>query len=270
MIKVSNCGHNSKHTKPCNIEYRAGLDHYLILLVKKESWFYCGQKRLTAHPNMVIIFPPKNYIHYGCDTAGYSDDWIHFSLEQDDWPFFSSLGLPQNQPVYPHDFHRLSEYTSLISDVFYARSKHSAPIVHALMQAFFYAMDEELEKSQNMQTTHKYYSDFSRLRTQLYSNPSEPQNIQDMAKAFHLSISYFQHLYKQFFDCSCQQDIIHARIEQAKFYLRTSDMNIYAIADFCGYENELHFMRQFKKFVGQTPSEYRNTRSILAHDELPK
>lgn len=34
-------------------------------------------------------------------------------------------------------------------------------------------------------------------------------------------------------------------------------MSIRSLADFCGYENELHFMRQFKKFVGMTPSQYR-------------
>lgn len=72
-----------------------------------------------------------------------------------------------------------------------------------------------------------------------------------------LSLSYFQHLYKQFFDSSCQQDIINARLELAKYYLKDSDMSIRSLSDFCGYENELHFMRQFKKFIGMTPTEYR-------------
>ena len=34
-------------------------------------------------------------------------------------------------------------------------------------------------------------------------------------------------------------------------------MSIRSLSDFCGYDNELHFMRQFKKFVGMTPTEYR-------------
>ena len=29
------------------------------------------------------------------------------------------------------------------------------------------------------------------------------------------------------------------------------------LAVFCGYESELHFMRQFKKYTGLTPSGYR-------------
>ena len=34
-------------------------------------------------------------------------------------------------------------------------------------------------------------------------------------------------------------------------------MDIASVAALCGYENQLHFMRQFKKFTGLTPSQYR-------------
>ena len=103
----------------------------------------------------------------------------------------------------------------------------------------------------------KYYSAFSELRTQIYNNPANNWSIPALADSLALSLSYFQHLYKQFFACSCQQDIISARLELAKYYLTGSDMSIRSLSDFCGYDNELHFMRQFKKFVGMTPTEYR-------------
>jgi len=38
-------------------------------------------------------------------------------------------------------------------------------------------------------------------------------------------------------------------------------MSIRNLADFCGYENELHFMKQFKQYEGMTPSEYRKRRN---------
>ena len=69
--------------------------------------------------------------------------------------------------------------------------------------------------------------------------------------------SHFQHLYKQFFDTTCIQDIIRARIRYAQLYLCISEMTVSSLAAFCGYDNELHFMRQFKKVTGMTPSQYR-------------
>ena len=212
---------------------------------------------------MVILFPPGTYIHYGCETPGYNDDWIHFILSGKEIPFLSSLSLPYCTPLYPHNFHRLSSCVAMISDTYHEPAKHFRQITNTLMQTLLYALDEELEKASSISFTHKFYSEFARIRTQLYNSPSDSWRIADLADSLHISISYFQHLYKLFFSCSCQQDIITARLKQAKFYLSTSDMSIRNIADFCGYESEVHFMRQFKKFVGVTPSSYRNSLRLI-------
>lgn len=78
-----------------------------------------------------------------------------------------------------------------------------------------------------------------------------------MADYVHMSPFYFQHLYKELYHISCMQEVILARIERAKFYLTTTDMSVKAVSDFCGYENDLHFIRQFKKKEGLTPTQYR-------------
>ena len=80
---------------------------------------------------------------------------------------------------------------------------------------------------------------------------------EELAERMHLSISHFQHLYREFFGTSCIRDVIDARIAYAQYYLTTTEMSIQALAVFCGYESELHFMRQFKKYTGLTPSGYR-------------
>ena len=95
------------------------------------------------------------------------------------------------------------------------------------------------------------------LRTELLNAPNKKWNVDELAGQIHISTSHFQHLYKTFFGLSCTQDIVAARIRHAKFYLRTTEMSIHSLAAFCGYDNELHFMRQFKKNAGMTPSQYR-------------
>ena len=145
----------------------------------------------------------------------------------------------------------------MLSDIFYGDSRYREQSIDAFLHIFLYALQEELEENSNDPSVQKYYSAFSGLRTQIYNNPANNWSIPALADSLALSLSYFQHLYKQFFTCSCQQDIISARLELAKYYLTGSDMSIRSLSDFCGYDNELHFMRQFKKFVGMTPTEYR-------------
>ena len=46
-------------------------------------------------------------------------------------------------------------------------------------------------------------------------------------------------------------------MEKAKQLLTYTDLRIREIADQCGYQNESHFMRQFKKNNGVTPTVFR-------------
>ncbi len=262
MIFVTSCGHDSHHPKPCDIEHKVGLPDYLILLIKKEAWIELDNQKQIIPPNSIICFPPNTYIHYGCDKIGYNDDWIHFYLDEKEQSFFQTLLLPMCTILHPYDFHKLSEYVRLMSDNYHSPSSYKNEITDSFMHIFLYSLQEELAKNNAPNIEKKYYHDFAKLRTQIYNNPAMPWTIPELASSLCLSLSYFQHLYKQFFSCSCQQDIIKARLELAKYYLTGSEICIHALADFCGYENELHFMRQFKKFVGMTPTEYRKCNQI--------
>ncbi|MCR5753787.1 MAG: AraC family transcriptional regulator [Acetatifactor sp.] len=265
MINIIKCGHDSHHPKPCNIEHKHGVPNYLLLLIKKEAWITVDGCLQNVHPNSVICFPPNTYIHYGCDLAGYNDDWIHFTLSEDEKSFWEQLEIPLYTILSPHNFHKLSEYVKLLSDAFHNDSSHREQILDSFMHIFLYTLNEELYVPEGHKAPRKYYSVFASLRTGIYNDPSKPYTVPLLADEVGLSLSYFQHQYKEFFGCSCQQDIINARLKLAQYYLESSDMPIHGIADFCGYETEVHFMRQFKKFIGVTPSEYRSSFSSYSH-----
>lgn len=261
-MTITGCGHDSHHPNPCNIEHDPGLPDYLILLIKRDAWVELDGIRHTMRPNSLICFPPDTYIHYGCDAAGYNDDWIHFVPDEKETAFFESLRLPLCRIVYPFDFHKLSEYVRMMSDQYHASSAHKTEILDGFMHIFLYSLQEELKRQSDDSGVRKYYPDFARLRTQIYNDPAASRTVPELAASLCLSLSYFQHLYRQFFGISCSQDMIHARLKLARYYLSNSNMSISGLADFCGYECDLHFMRQFKKFTGMTPSEYRHTRHL--------
>lgn len=258
MIKIFNCGHDSNHKKPCDIFHPTGLKDYLVLLVKQHAWVIIGNEKSAVVPNSILLFPPETPIHYGCDTCNYNDDWIHFDLLGSDLDLLNTFSFPYGTPLQPCDFHRLSDYAKIISDEFHTDGIYQEDIIDKLMHIFLYALDEELKKTVQLSAaSQKHYREFAQIRTQIYNAPAADWSVNQLADTLYLSCSHFQHLYKHFFGCSCQHDIILARLALAKFYLRTTDMSIYQLSLFCGYETDLHFMRQFKKYAGVTPTEYR-------------
>lgn len=105
------------------------------------------------------------------------------------------------------------------------------------------------------------YSDYKeqlyRVRRNILSQPQLEWEIADMARDMAISRSHFQRLYKQMFNVSIKGDMISARIKRAMQLLTNTGMRIQEIAVQCGYNNESHFMRQFKEKVGVTAVQYR-------------
>ncbi|MBP0967505.1 MAG: diguanylate cyclase, partial [Oscillospiraceae bacterium] len=116
---------------------------------------------------------------------------------------------------------------------------------------------EESRASRRNEKASPYYREFVDLRERIYSNPQEDWSIDSMCRDLILSRGYFQKLYTRCFGISFTQDVINSRIELSKRLLASTDYSIACIADQSGYSNYVHFMHQFKKIVGITPTEYR-------------
>ena len=78
-----------------------------------------------------------------------------------------------------------------------------------------------------------------------------------MAKDLHISTGYLQLLYKREFNVSCMDDVISFRLLKARDLLIYTTESISEIAWQCGYNNPEHFCRQFRKFTGTSPGEFR-------------
>lgn len=258
MITINNCGYESRHMTTFEMKRPGGTPDYTLLLIKTAAFFEYNQTLQDTPANTVILYDKSDYVHYGCQTPDYNDDWIHFELEERDFAFFKSLNLPFHTPVCMSQIGMLSEYARLIVMEKHSGHLHREQILDSLMRSLLYTLSSQLQTAPDPATDHKFYSVLNSLRMDILNAPHNRWLVEEMAGKVHMSPSYFQHLYKKLFGISCIREVINARLKNACFYLTTTDMSIHSLASFCGYDNELHFMRQFKKYTSMTPSQYRS------------
>ena len=76
-------------------------------------------------------------------------------------------------------------------------------------------------------------------------------------------------IYKDYFGVSAISDVVKSRIEHSKYLLFSTGYSLNIISAMCGYKNDVHFMRQFKKLEGISPTQYRN-RIKISETEVEK
>ncbi|MFB2893513.1 helix-turn-helix domain-containing protein [Aerosakkonemataceae cyanobacterium BLCC-F50] len=86
---------------------------------------------------------------------------------------------------------------------------------------------------------------------------SEEISLEAIANHLHISQHYFCHLFKQSMGISPYQYVLRQRIEKAKQLLKQRKLTIVDVAMECGFANQTHFTKHFRKLTGTTPRAYR-------------
>lgn len=103
------------------------------------------------------------------------------------------------------------------------------------------------------------YKRFMKLRKEIHTRFDANLTVEEMAKMVNLSPSRFHSVYKAIFGISPKKDYLIIRIEHAKTLLQERKYSVADVAIMAGYNNQFHFIRQFKEIVGVTPGKYLRT-----------
>jgi DNA-binding NtrC family response regulator len=99
---------------------------------------------------------------------------------------------------------------------------------------------------------------------------ADPISLADLAHNAHLSQSHLSFLFRTVLGASFKSVLSAIRLEQAKLSLKTDPLaRITEVAHSVGYGDLSHFERSFRRVVGKTPREYRQSVSLnSAYDAI--
>ena len=155
------------------------------------------------------------------------------------------------------DAYALSRFVKQICTERGSNNKNSERSVNLLMHLLFLKLSD-LRASQSP-FDNQLSEQLAILRNNIYSSPQNDWRIEEICNTMSISPSYLQHKYKELFQTGIKRDITLSRLEFARHLLSNSTLSVAEIANRVGYENDVHFMRVFKKGTGFTPTQYRKS-----------
>jgi AraC-like DNA-binding protein/mannose-6-phosphate isomerase-like protein (cupin superfamily) len=96
-----------------------------------------------------------------------------------------------------------------------------------------------------------------------------PVSIAKLAARFGYSTTYCNRLFHEAYGISPRQYLSRLKLARAKQMLCNEEMSMSEIADRLGYRDVAHWSRQFKRWTGQSPSEYRRRWQVMSGAAAP-
>ena len=213
---------------------------------------------ITTKPHACIFIAPgtaqwfrseKDLVH----------DWAHLSSSVGET--LKELNIEPDTIYYPTNYDFISVIFRKAESEFFAEMPFKNKILKAHLYEFLVRFARETQSvSPRIEIGYEERKLLSMIRQNVIANSDEKWTVEKMAKQTHLSVSRFHALYKAVFGISPINDVIEARIRNAKNLLLSDGSTVNEISEKLGYSTPYHFIRQFKKFVGETPNEYRKSR----------
>ena len=236
-----------------------GHPQYTFMHFTTPVQFKFGDMLVQARPGACIFYAPRvpQWYHSPQDMI---HNWLH--TDESLSALLEAYDIPQNQILYP-------ENPAFISDIFrqielehFSDHPHKAALIEGYVNEFVIKLSRALHGGVTGVPLHRKEREQIRaVRQRVLSEPERKWTVPEMAALVSLSPSRFHAVYKALFATSPLQDVIEAKIRYARSLLLSDEqMAITEVAEKLGYNDQYHFIRQFKAVTGETPGAYRRAR----------
>lgn len=245
------------------------LDHFhtnmeFVVILNGKQKYLAGDKRYTLYgKDMFVSYPYEQHGNSGAvqDIC----EFIWFQLDMSSSDHFLGLVPPCSEYV----FQRVKEYHRRIKRI-------NGKELYLLRSAFEYLSSGDFSKQMlgysellrfimrnicmsEMESEEDTYDEtIQDVISYIHKNLLNDLNIELLAEKCGLSASRFKAKFKDEMGVTPHAYINTLKIDSAKIYLKDSWRTVTDIAYLLNFSSSNHFASVFKKYTGQTPTEFRN------------
>lgn len=155
---------------------------------------------------------------------------------------FSSTNVNAEQPICL--FEQIQQ--RITQPVLLAKENHATYVKQAI---------EKIRQERD----HETHSMINRATSFIHKNYNRELTLEEVAEYVHLNPYYFSKVFKQLTGATFIDFLTEVRITQAKKLMEQKELSLKEICYLIGYNDPNYLSRVFKKVVGKTPSEYRQS-----------
>lgn len=146
-----------------------------------------------------------------------------------------------------------------VFSLYFSENPLKKSVINSLMTRFFFELCRLIEDGKKASRTDE---NVIAVKDYIDCNTTKSLSVEALAEMSYLSLSQFKRKFKELSFYSPHDYILRQKIELAKEMLGYTYLSVTEIAYAVGISSSQLFAKTFKRYTGQTPSEYR--RAILA------
>ncbi len=255
---VTSCGYYYVHSKPVVETKRPkGRQDYQLLYIAsgKGHFYFNGKEHIIEKGNMILYRPHETQLYYYYAKEKTEVYWVHFTGCDVD-TILDYYQMPNSENVFytgtSPDYEWL--YRQMIQELQLCRANYEE-LLSLMLRHVFMVINRYIKEGQT--NSSHIQNEIERATHYFKEHYHESISIEDYAASRHMSACWFIRNFKQIVKMTPLQFITNLRITNAKSLLESTSYNITEIAQTVGYDNPLYFSRQFKKYTGVSPKEYK-------------
>ncbi|WP_096439633.1 helix-turn-helix domain-containing protein [Alteribacter populi] len=217
--------------------------------------------------DIIFIKPGELHSSVAGSDKGFTYFCMHFNIDD-------KLFLPYFKDVEQLFFHSESKLNRQItpllerlihllknSESCFVERMHVHAVIFELLAGIVSGLKEETSDSELI--TNRTYELAYRIADKLedmVTNEDEElhkKGIEDLASELNISLSYCHKLFKKVYNMSPRKYLSYKKTNKSKTLLMEKQYSVEEVAELMGYYDLAHFSRQFKRWTGFTPSQYR-------------